>query len=769
MIYYRQEIFWRTYMKKITNEDEINKKLKYIGLDLNKVPEFFMNPSNIEYRPLKSYDENSYRVYRYIPISKIQILLTPMNRMDSIKEKYSKSNTLKSYLKPENENDIDKHATFLKMLKEVKIEEIEKLNKEQEMLNKNIPFKVKFEENYLWQIYYSDINDTYFMLVPTEDLDYASFFYLLKKQIEYHKTKKEQLIYVPIVYENYSNYFLKNYEIQDLEKYLWYFTKEWPNIYEVYDIEGKKSLQIVGDTVVYENLESVYKNKFESKEEALRFYKFLKAMFILSTELPHYYKFKVKIDKNGAVGFVLSNKEITYENMFTILADDYKKAVDEILSLEKEKNQLSDKIEELKIVSSKKDQEYLTKEKQIATYLECRKTFLGRVKYFFKLKKKKKQSSVEKEKNDINETSKKNKEEIVNLSFSKREFYTIEDIVKIYKELDLLLENVKNLKLDYNALTSKIESMDVKIKNANLYIEEIDKHEKSIFEFWKYANKDEKLMLNQGTVSQNIIKKTIEKVYNFDEDVEEIGEVIDKTQRAVYSKNDTDSIFIATTDILDVLNNIDDEDVVEKSLNDIKEELENNRLLFSTDKIDIFGGMSEDNTQIKKLSGKKHRETQKDKLKILEITRETTLQEYKNKLKGILNEIKRCIDKQKKLISIPAYITLKNKENLEGLKVANLNLEDEIHEMNETKKIVLYKINLKENTKVVYFSNIVYYDNYNKTLPIGMNINAKCLINLEKYQLNEINKENFRISNLVDEFKIKTKDICVYEYELIEK
>lgn len=63
----------------------------------------------------------------------------------------------------------------------------------------------------------------------------------------------------------------------------------------------------------------------------------------------------------------------------------------------------------------------------------------------------------------------------------------------------------------------------------------------------------------------------------------------------------------------------------------------------------------------------------------------------------------------------------------------------------------------------------MYYDNYNKTLPIGMNINDKCLLSLEKYKMKEIGKENFRVSKLEDEFKIKTKEINLYEYELIEK
>lgn len=755
-------------MPKVTNDNEINKKLKYIGLDLKNIPEFLTNSSNIDYRPLKLYDENTYRVYKYVPISKIQILLTPMNRLNTIKEKYGEASSLNRYLKPVNENDDEKYITFLKMLKEVKIEKIEKITKEQEKLSKHIPFNVKFEENYLWQIYYSDINDVYFMLVPTEDLEYASFFYLLKKQIEYHKTKKEQMIYVPIIYENYSNKFLKNSEIQDLEKYVWFFTKEWPNIYEVYDVNGNMSIQVVGNAVVYENLISVYKNRLENKEEALKFYKFLKAIFILSTELPHYYKFTVKIDKNGSLRFSLKNKEITYENMFTVLAEDYKKAIEEIYSLEKEKNDLDANIEELKRISAEKDKEYLLKERQIATYLECRKTFFGRVKYFFKLKKKKKENTKKQEDNNIIGIEK-NTEETKNTNFTIREFYTIDDIVKKYKELDSLLENVKDLKLDYNALTNRIESMDVKIQNANLYIEEIDKHEKSIFEFWKFANKDEKLMLNQGTTNQNISKITIEKVYNYDEDAEEIGETIDKIQRTYLSKDDADSIYIAATEVLNVLNNIDNDEIIKNGLKELKEELENNRILFDTDKIDIFGERSEDNTKVKTLVGKKHRESQKDKLKILEITKDTNLEEYKDKLKNVLDNVKRIINKQKKLISIPGYISLNKKEELEGLQVLNLNLEEVIKEAEDDKKIVLYKIKLKEDTKVVYFSNTIYYDNYNKTLPIGMDINAKCLLNLEKYKMNEVNKENFRISKLENEFKIKTKEICLYEYELIEK
>lgn len=333
----------------------------------------------------------------------------------------------------------------------------------------------------------------------------------------------------------------------------------------------------------------------------------------------------------------------------------------------------------------------------------------------------------------------------------------------------MLLEKVKDLRLDYKALENRTESIDIKIKNADLYIEEIDKHEKSIFDFWKFANKDERLMLNQGNIAQNENKKVIEKVYNYNEDREEIGEAIDKIQRSYLSKEDTDSIYIAGTELLKVLNNIDNDEIIENSLKELKEELENNRILFNEDKIDIFGETTSDNTKVKTLSYKKHRETKKDKLKILEITQDMEVEEYKNKLKSIIDNIRSAIDKTNKLVSISAYIVLNKKEKLDGFRVFNLNLENVLEEAEDNKKIVLYKVKLKGATRVLYFSNIIYYDNYNKTLQAGMDINAKCLLSLEKYRMREVGKENFRISKLIDEFEIKTKEISLYEYELIEK
>ena len=77
-------------MPKNTNENTITQNLEYIGLNLSKIPNFLSKPATLEYQPRKTIEDNNYKVYRYIPISKIQILLTPCNRLNTIQEKLLK-------------------------------------------------------------------------------------------------------------------------------------------------------------------------------------------------------------------------------------------------------------------------------------------------------------------------------------------------------------------------------------------------------------------------------------------------------------------------------------------------------------------------------------------------------------------------------------------------------------------------------------------------------------------------------------------------------
>lgn len=224
---------------------DIEEKLQYLNLDLNNVPRILLENIGAEIKPARNYEEKKYKVYKYVPISKIKILLTRANRLNSLQEKSKMAAPLYAYLMPEGEEGILMHTIFLKMLQDMRIEDVQEIEEEQDLLNKEIPFKVKYKENYLWQIYYSEYSKDYYMLAPIEDLDCSCLFYLIKEQIEYEKTGKDKLIFVPISYLDYSRRYFTKSQIDDIEKYLWEFTKEWPLVYEVYDKDENMSVQIV--------------------------------------------------------------------------------------------------------------------------------------------------------------------------------------------------------------------------------------------------------------------------------------------------------------------------------------------------------------------------------------------------------------------------------------------------------------------------------------------------------------------------------------------
>ena len=313
-------------LKKQTEEENIvENNLKYLGLDLDNIPESISKFESLDFRISRSYDENKYRQYRYIPIKDIQILLSPTNRLNELEDKYSKASPIISYLVPDTEDNILRHTVFLNMLKNMKIDDIEKVETEQKELNKKVPFKVKFPGNYLWQIYYSENTNKYFMIVPTEDSDCSTFFYLLKKKLKKRVMGK---VFVPISNVEYSREFLSKTEFEDIENYLWLFTKDWPLVYEVYDKENQLSIHIVGETEIYDKVKTSYKIKLSSREEANKFYKLIKALFILQTELPHYFRFETNINQYGSLEFYKENEKIEYDDIVKFIKKEYVKLIE---------------------------------------------------------------------------------------------------------------------------------------------------------------------------------------------------------------------------------------------------------------------------------------------------------------------------------------------------------------------------------------------------------------------------------------------------------
>ena len=373
-------------MAKKTNESQktLEKNLEYIGLNLNKIPTFLKEHESLNFRPSKTYDDTVYKVYKYVNIKNIEILITPSDRLTDIKEKYKLASPISEYLDSKNKDNIEKFATFMKMITTMSKDKIEQISKEQDVLNEKIPYEVKYPNNFIWQIYYSDYAKKYFMLVPINEQDNNALFYLLKEQLANTRSRKGKYIFVPINHMEYSGEFLSKSEIADIENYLWYFTKEWPNVYEIYDKQDNMFIKIVGTTKIYEKIDSVYSINLETKQEATEFYKLLKAMFILSTGAKEEYNFGTKINENGELEFWNHNTKIEYINLSEFIKLEYLDKIDKLKYEEKEQKELKRKLNKFKIVIEDLTQEYLLKQKQIATFLECKKTLFGKVKYFFK-------------------------------------------------------------------------------------------------------------------------------------------------------------------------------------------------------------------------------------------------------------------------------------------------------------------------------------------------------------------------------------------------
>ena len=764
-------------------------KLEYLGLDLDNIHSALYDFKPLNFNTSRLNNDKDHKVFRFIPIDKIEILLTPCLRSDPVREKYSKAEPLGKYLLNDNtEEGIIRYSTFLKMLNIFSIADVENASNLQSEMEKSEPFRVRFNKEHLWHIYYSESTDRYFMLVCTKESTFAEFFYLLKKKIELAKNPEMPVpkIFVPINYLNYSEIYLNRDEIIDLENYLWLFTKNWPTIFEVYDKENKLSLQIIGETFVYDNVKSTYKLKLCNAEDSIKFYKLLKALFIMQTEVKDYFLFTTKIDSKNGLEIYHGNLRITYDSLTEFIKSQYDIAEVEIAEQNKVIKKVEKELNKIKTRISEKEKEYIQKQREIGAFLECKKTFMGKMKYFFKsnkmnkkIRKQLEQENFEKDKSEILDS---NKDEIdlkpMNAYMEDKKFYTIEDLVVIYSMLDKGKKKYQRLNQDLKATKATLYNYEKKVENAELYISEIDKHKKSIFEFWKFTSKDEQLALEMGEEVEDKEEKSIRKVFDFEMDFEELGAQMDKLQRRKFSKEELDSIFIAKGRLIEILNNLRENQMDEKqlktALSRLREEFNKNRLYIEDETFDIFGNISDDNRRTKYIGSRSHRENEKSKYKILNINKEIDVFDFTEKLQAIRTYIEGAIPKiispfdmtLYKVVQIPHQIQENN------LEIMNINIENELKEYEDKGEgaLNLLKINIKEGMPLIYYTNIIFFDNTNQTLPEGMDMCSNVLIDCSKFDFKLINTTKFRTNNYFRESNNlilpKSKDLFVYEYDI---
>lgn len=757
----------------MATKEDIKEKLSLIGLDLDNLPDFLVNAEPIVFNPSRLNNDKELKVYKYVSIKDIEIYVTSSHREDSIKEKYNKSLPLAEYIR-QSEEDSEKSAELLRVLEKISDYNIRRIESEQRKMEIRIPFLVHYNKNHLWQVYYSQDTDKYFMLVPLKEDTFDEFFFLLKKRIELETLNRDEKIYIPISYVNYSEEFLTSRQINDIENYLWVFTKNWSLTYEVHDMNDKMSLQIVGETPIYDNLKSMYKIVLKSKEEAEEFYKLLKALFILQTELGNRYNFTTQVNTQDSLDFYYEDKKIIYSDLPEFIKEKYISTEATIKNFNQEAFALEDKLKLLKLESKKKDAEYFLKQKEISTYLECKKTFLGKVRYFFSKKKTKLQEDESTEENLVKE-EKKEPKPIQGYSDDKK-FYTIDDLVTIQSLYEKSERYKKDLTQDIKALELKILNTKKKIENATVYIKEIDEHKKSLFDFWKFANKDEVLELEAGETTIEGENLKLKKKFNYEYDFEDLGNSYDKLQRTKFSKQELDSLFIASTNVLPILNMLKsgdmDKDIIEDLLRSLKSEYFTSSSSLKND-FDIFGSMKDDSTQVRYLNNKSHRENEKDKFTILNINKKIDIFDFTEALQTAVVSLNESIHKITSGYDMPIYkvISINEKLHKTDYSLYNINPERELglYDNKFESAVKLIKLNFKEGYPLVYLTNSIYYDNINNTLPNGMDVSSRVLIDSDMFEYDLVKKSKIntnRYFNMPDELYPKMVTIYIEEYDV---
>ena len=716
-----------------------NDVLEYIGLDLEDIPKKLLKENQIH---LNSYTgSNTYKVYDYISVHDLEILITPLDRTAELKDRYKMARSLSEYL---TTDDRKMKEILLNALDAASVSEIKNLEKLQEKLNKKVPELVKYDKNYLWQIYYSEEEKKYFMLFPANEGETSVLFYIIKKKLE----EKDSKIFVPISKLDYSGNILSLKEINDIENYIWLFTNEWPNIYEV----CQKELYITGKTKIYNIFDSYYRNVYKSKEKAKEFYMLLKALFILTTETNYKYTFKPYINKSGELELKYDDIKINVTNLseFIDSQTEIKKANIEKLQGEIKKD--DKKLKDLKEYIKKQNDIYLMQEKQIAMFLQCKNSFFKKISYFFKSKK----FVIPK----INEKIEKEDNEEKDIEIHIIGSYTIKELISVSEEENKVKIKARDLRADIKQMQLKKENLTRKIKNASEYIKEIEKHKKSIFDFWRFSNKDELPALEMGNVEEEKREKLVSS-FNLEQDFEILGNKVDLLQRKELSKNELDIIY-ASQFCLDAINNVEDDKILEETLKKLKEKITKNK--------NELEDLLKDYTEVDMLKNKEHRENRREELKILNINENTTKEQFRKTIKICKETLEKAYNKITSVAQMPIYVKIKEVTNKtkEEFIIGDINpkkiIKNEEDEKNSNNKIKLYKIELDTNSHLIYYSNIIYFENQNNTLPVGMDVSTKVLIKInekEKEKIMEKKEKEINLLEKIDDCDFKIKQIII--------
>ena len=724
-----------------------NTILDYIGLKLSKIPKE-LQAEKPEFEVTKGFDNSElYKVYKKISPKKVEILISNTDRTTDIRRRYDESVPIQTYIK-ENKDD------FNELIKKTSVSKIQELEEIQERLKKDTPYFVRYDKNYLWQIYYSKIDKKYFMLFPANEGESEVLFYMIKQKL----SKESSTIFVPVCKEEPSEELLDSKKLSDIENYIWMFTKKWPKVIEIQG-KGTNKLYITGETKIQDNLKSKYRVVFENKEQAEEYYNYLKALFIITTETKYTYKFDTIINKKGELSFSYNNEEITPDNLKNFISDETIRQMSVKLKAVENIKEDKKQLDELNKIIDEQSEIYTKQEKQIVQFMECKKSFFKRVKFFFKSNK---NESLKNRKLILNVNKKIEETKLdeiapaiddVKVEKNITELFTIPDLMKTTLDTKNVCNEEKKVLADIRAAKLKQINLNQKIKNAENYIDEIESHKKNLFDFWRFTNKDNQTELAEGRGEDDQETEKKVSVFDLDEDMESLGEKADEIQRKKLSIDEQNAIFIAQYLLPSINSSVTKRDtyVIEQGYDELMEKYKSK----GKDEV-LFGGMKDDYTKVKMLKNKKHRENEKDIFGVLKFNTKTSLEDFKEIIRKngiLLNEAYQKITSQ---YDMPIFY----KERKRGYVFGELNPYNLVDDTSIEK---VYKTNANEQTHLVYMSNIIFYDNINKTLPLGMDKSSKVI-----FKVGNLKKAGEKVVNILiekDDYNAEIRTIKIIEEE----
>lgn len=134
----------------------------------------------------------------------------------------------------------------------------------------------------------------------------------------------------------------------------------------------------------------------------------------------------------------------------------------------------------------------------------------------------------------------------------------------------------------------------------------------------------------------------------------------------------------------------------------------------------------------------------------------TTLDDYKKKIKSLLEKLDKAYSKMYSINKMPIFYVDKKEKYTIGEIVPYKLLKDKNVD-------TIYRYVIDKNTHILYSSNIILYNNLNQTLPEGIDEKTNAI--LETSSNKEVSTKNINILVEKDLFEVEIRSIKIIDEE----